>query len=246
MKIAEALLELDPDNDGHWTSDGLPLLDVVSDFVGRKVKRQEITNEGHAFNRDRARELREAHEAAAANGDLEATIDATEDAVDEADLAGETETPPASVDVAPQPDVMPDVLKMDAREVMKSRALTELALRELEVLCKDANDRKKQAEVDLDKYSFQVDILSRHLDRMSRTDPDPHAANVRAYQEQAFRAREERARAAKAFIAAGTSPKAVLEQLTTQAPIDRAFARNTTRGRHRPQVPLMPQRATGS
>lgn len=42
MDLKEALSLLDHEDDSHWTSDGQPVLAVVSDLVGRKVSREEI------------------------------------------------------------------------------------------------------------------------------------------------------------------------------------------------------------
>jgi hypothetical protein len=45
MTITEALHKLDPANDSHWTTDGLPVLDVVSKLVGKTVTRDELDPE---------------------------------------------------------------------------------------------------------------------------------------------------------------------------------------------------------
>lgn len=237
-RVTEALLELDPDNEDHWSLEGLPLVDVVASIAGTKLKRQDITNAAPEFNRDRARELRTqrtaaAHAPRALNGADEDT-DQNDDGVPEASDArvdGEDDQPePAPI----------SALKMNPNEVMKSRSLTELALQELEELSQAANERKKTAEKDLDSLNFQIQIMSRHLERMSRTAADPHAENIRAYHEQTQRSRNKRVEAAQRFIAAGTTPKAVMEQLSTTSPIDRAMARKTARGTQRPNIPLTP------
>lgn len=51
MQIIEALEMLDPENDAHWTSEGLPLVEVVSAVLARPVKRQEITAAAPTFSR---------------------------------------------------------------------------------------------------------------------------------------------------------------------------------------------------
>lgn len=43
-KILSALMKLDVFNDDHWTVDGAPKIEVISNEVGRVVKRQEIIN----------------------------------------------------------------------------------------------------------------------------------------------------------------------------------------------------------
>lgn len=53
--IKEALLKLDPSDDSHWTSDGLPRLNVVSRFCGSgDLSRQDVTDADPEFCRDKA------------------------------------------------------------------------------------------------------------------------------------------------------------------------------------------------
>lgn len=53
-RILNALLQLDPDEDGHWTQERLPRAEVVSALVGQKVTRQEIEGANPTFNRSSA------------------------------------------------------------------------------------------------------------------------------------------------------------------------------------------------
>lgn len=41
-KLEDALLSLSPDNDEHWTEDGLPRVDVVVELSGVQVRRADI------------------------------------------------------------------------------------------------------------------------------------------------------------------------------------------------------------
>lgn len=50
-KIKEALAKLDIDNDDHWTTEGLPRLDVMKDLVGVAVSRADITAAAKGFSR---------------------------------------------------------------------------------------------------------------------------------------------------------------------------------------------------
>lgn len=50
-KIIEALKALDPQDDTHWTADGLPRVDVVEGLVGEPVTRQSITDAVAGFTR---------------------------------------------------------------------------------------------------------------------------------------------------------------------------------------------------
>lgn len=51
-KILSALLQLDTNNDDHWTSDGLPRMDAVEAIVGNKgITRQQVTAAKPGFSR---------------------------------------------------------------------------------------------------------------------------------------------------------------------------------------------------
>ena len=49
--LIEILKQLDVDNDAHWTSDGLPVIDVVKGIAGRNITRAEITDAAKGFSR---------------------------------------------------------------------------------------------------------------------------------------------------------------------------------------------------
>lgn len=77
-KITEALSKLDPNNDNHWTSDGLPRIDTVKMLAGNPaLTREMITAEVPNFSRQTA------------------VVAATQSA------AGATNTPAAETTVAP-------------------------------------------------------------------------------------------------------------------------------------------------
>jgi len=55
MTIKEALMHLDPTDDAQWTSDGLPLVEVVRGLTGNEtLTRKEISEADPAFCRDNA------------------------------------------------------------------------------------------------------------------------------------------------------------------------------------------------
>ena len=55
-KIVEGLGKLDPNNDDHWTTEGLPRVEVVQELAGlTSLTRKEITETGRGFDRDVAR-----------------------------------------------------------------------------------------------------------------------------------------------------------------------------------------------
>lgn len=49
--LVEALSLLDKDNDDHWTSEGLPRLEVVKELCNKPVTRAEITQSAKGFSR---------------------------------------------------------------------------------------------------------------------------------------------------------------------------------------------------
>lgn len=50
-KLRQALAKLDIGNDDHWTTEGLPRLDVMKDLVGEPVTRADITAAAKGFSR---------------------------------------------------------------------------------------------------------------------------------------------------------------------------------------------------
>jgi len=73
MTIKEALAQLDPMVDEHWTADGLPRMDVVEGLVGTKeITRQDVTEADPEFCREEA--LNRAAEAEENDDDASAQV----------------------------------------------------------------------------------------------------------------------------------------------------------------------------
>lgn len=51
MNIRDALARLDPATDDHWTTDGLPRLDVLRTFLGADASRADVTKAAPEFSR---------------------------------------------------------------------------------------------------------------------------------------------------------------------------------------------------
>jgi hypothetical protein len=51
QKIIDALKKLDPANEDHWTTEGLPRLEVLKDILGEVVSRVDVTNAARGFSR---------------------------------------------------------------------------------------------------------------------------------------------------------------------------------------------------
>ncbi|UFK26672.1 hypothetical protein [Roseobacter phage RDJL3] len=81
-EILEAVRSLDPQNDEHWTADGLPRLDAVENLLGGDVSRKAVTNAAPDFTRAVASELVDAPE------DGEPPVDEPPVETDEEEAAG--------------------------------------------------------------------------------------------------------------------------------------------------------------
>lgn len=53
--LAEAIGQLDPENDAHWTSNNLPSLDHLGELVGKKVARGDVDAVADGYTRAKAR-----------------------------------------------------------------------------------------------------------------------------------------------------------------------------------------------
>lgn len=51
MNIIDALAQLDPENDGQWTKDGLPAMDTLQVIMGQDITRQQVTDAAPRFTR---------------------------------------------------------------------------------------------------------------------------------------------------------------------------------------------------
>jgi hypothetical protein len=59
-RIRAALSKLDPENDDHWTSDGLAAVAAVAELAASNVTRLQIATVEPEFNRDAALEIKTA------------------------------------------------------------------------------------------------------------------------------------------------------------------------------------------
>lgn len=209
MDIREALANLDQLNDDHWTKDGAPRTDVVSDLLGQQVTRQAITDAAPKFSRENADlTLNEQDEEPV----LEPVMEEPE--VDFYHLLDEEPV---------DPDEFPSLLKSVHKDqlTLLSDALHEQAIqltRELEVL------KEKIRRVHVNRST----VLARNADL------NPEASNQHAIQE--YIRSQNQLRAAKRAATAEILKNVDLKHLDPRAPIDQAFSRKTGRGGQRPKV----------
>lgn len=243
MDIKQALEYLDPDDDSHWTAEGLPRIEAVSSLVERTVKRQEITDAAPMFTRAFAAGLPVEDDDENEQGD-ETTTDAgvpgaeVEESVEGDGEGGDGETG----DGLASPSSPISVLDRPAGEILASRELLEQALIELGDKVIEVSRRKSDIEKELASINNQCVILSRHLDRMTKHDPGRSTRDIQAYLRRTHEARAQRVLRAQAFVQAGTNMKDVIEQLRGGSRLDAAMERKRTRGTQRPEPrPLRPQ-----
>lgn len=104
--ILEALLGLSPDNDEHWTADGLPRLDAVENLLGASVTRKQLTNAAPDFNRAMAQSV--VDEAASRGDDTEPSdTDKTQPDANPQSPEDQGETDTATADVSEPDDFDP-------------------------------------------------------------------------------------------------------------------------------------------
>ncbi len=58
MNLAQAIAKLDPEDEDHWTADGLPRMDVLVEFTGdRSITRAQVSGLSPELTRDTAPEI---------------------------------------------------------------------------------------------------------------------------------------------------------------------------------------------
>lgn len=55
LTLGEAIGQLDPEADTHWTSNNLPSLDILSELIGKKVGRADVEAVAEGYTRAKAR-----------------------------------------------------------------------------------------------------------------------------------------------------------------------------------------------
>lgn len=58
LSLAEAIGQLDPENDAHWTSNNLPSLDYLATLTGKKIARGDVDAVADGYTRAKARAAR--------------------------------------------------------------------------------------------------------------------------------------------------------------------------------------------
>lgn len=223
QKILDALGQLDPNNDEHWTADGLPRMDVIEGIVGDKaITRQQVTQAKPGFSRAAA--LAATQQPAQAQGSQGSTEQGTQ-------AAPAAAQPPATTDPDPEqpaPDEteQPEVADSDDSDVAEAReklADAKTALEELAAI---------KAKVDAEHAAqlAEVDKLTLELEELQGKETVGDA--IQGYLAQQRRNLEERAQRMRAIKESGVNLGELTRNL--KSPIDSAMSRKTARGTQRP------------
>lgn len=164
--LAVALSKLDPSHDGHWTTEGMPRVDVVSASLGQAVTRKEITAAAPHLTREAAaRAVERAKADADSIDDTPVDPEAEFDDMTDDELTKLVRTPEQVADQ----DYVREVTGLCSRRVQQlqdeARALTERIDRLNRY--RDNLERASQAvrpPPDPDRVSKDI---TRHLDAMN-------------------------------------------------------------------------------
>lgn len=234
--LDEALKALDPANDDHWTSDGLPRVDVITGLVGQAVTRADITGLAPGLTREAL--------AGSVDGDKGDEPEASDKAVE-----GATEE---QRELTPKPDLdeedpkyfahvepADEVVGMDIHDVFSSLELTDRGIAEFSRQNMILVQRKSEIEKKITDIGRRTALLERERSRLAKAaGVDDKAASLKAYQNAQRKARQDRAARARRFIEAGTTAEDVAKELGGKSAIDMAMS-NRGRGRGRPSYPAV-------
>ena len=218
MDIKEALAQLDTLDDDQWTTDGAPKTETVSEIMGSKVSRADITAAAPKFSRS--------------NGDLEEVEPVVENKQPEVKEA-EPEATPVDTSIleafADMDPMLPEELAEKVLSKIDPRLLPEV---DLMFAAQIAEFEKREKEMEEVKRKLK---LGRALTTTWIKQLVPDMSNQEAIQAYIRSSTEKRAAAAENIrnVLGGLKP-ADIAKLDPRAPIDRAFARKTQRGGNRP------------
>lgn len=252
MSIKISLDKLDPANEEHWTSDGLPRLDVLKKMSGNvNLTRKQVTDADPSFTRASVLEAEKVEEATD-EAKLEIVADILEEAVKadpevmvaaeaptEAETLADAATPAEAPEIATQAPEMaaPVPSAVPTPALTKMQALqAQLAVHEEAML--DADRVKEAADKAMKISSDEVNAINRQIEAVTKADPQAATAGIRDYIAMQNKLRMDRAMNAQRLVGdTGTRPSDIVKALEIRSPIDKAFkGRKPPRGTIRPQT----------
>lgn len=217
MDIKEALAQMDVLDDEQWTQEGSPKTEVVSELVGSKVSRADITNAAPKFTRQNP--VIDGIEPEEGKNDAVQQETQTEEVIDTSVLESYLEGEPMLPEV-----FVEKVLKMiplDQLETLQNFLIEQQSA--LEAQQKQLDEIKRRVKFNL---SYTRSYIKQTIPDMSNQEA------IRAY---INRSQEQRAQKAEMIKQAlGGLKPSDLAKLDPRAAIDKAFARKTARGGQRP------------
>lgn len=189
-KIKEALGKLDINNDEHWTTEGLPRLDVMKDLLnGEAVSRAEITAAVKGFSRK--------------TPNLEAEEPENTGSGESADA--QTTKPETTEDTTP-PAPTEDGESEDKQESEPERGpLGEYNASEVEKELEDARANFAEAQKRFDQAKAAMDVVIRQREKSQEGRTTAH--DIKAYQASQAKQREATAQNRKAMVEAINATK---------------------------------------
>lgn len=247
-KILEALSQLDPLNDDHWTSDGAPRMDAVEHIVGdRSITRKDIVNAAPDFNREKASAPPPDDEEEEGTTETDTEAQENEDSSDNEQNDPELGANDEGSDNDEQEETdQEDDEERPALEIPTGMTEQEFVAWILKVHPKDLADVEDALKDQLNQIARGIEearalmvrlrgavtFVSQRIQRVV-----PGATNQEAIGD--FIRAQAEARAAKVArrneILKGVKP----DELDPRAPIDAAMARKTKRGTQRPVRPIL-------
>lgn len=212
MTIKEALLKLDPENDEHWTQDGLPKLDALSEIFGEKVTRKEATEADPDFIRPTNEE--EDEEDDSDDEDDESEDDDSEDEASDED-EGDDEDEDEDDDSEDEDD--------DPDELAEVSASMEKKKVEMEEADKAAADAKKAAEARTKEY------LALNEKKKKLTPVNSNQSEIQRYLKTQKAVSQQKAQRRNTVL-----KHIDQKDINPKSKLDQAMGRKTARGTHRP------------
>lgn len=222
MNINEALSELDKTNDDHWTKDGAPRLDVVSELVGKEVKRKDVVDADPEYTRESRPD---------APADKDESVPEPEPYADESVEEEKPRDPYA-------------ILEKPRTELFRDEASLIAFREDASTIINDWDKERKALTKKIESLSRILQRADRMLTHINNAKPNSDTADVRAYLEGQKKVRAERANRALALRERGLTLEAVANSIIGKAPLDMALnQRKPKPGSTRPD-PRMPVRGT--
>lgn len=241
-KILEALSQLDPLNDDHWTTDGAPRMDAIEAIVGDKsITRKDIVNAAPDFNREKASQPPEDDEQSGDQGeaqenqtngegsqeqqpnpdDEQGKDPDLEDQEDKDEPQGELEIPTGQTEA----EFIQWMLTLKANDL---ESLEETLKEQINQLAQGI----EQAKELIIKTRRAVTATRQRIQQIV-----PGSTNQDAIND--FIKAQNAARAAKVARRNEILKGVKVDELDPRAPIDAAMARKTKRGTQRPVRPIL-------